>query len=152
MSLSDTIKIDQEYISVNGKDVNIKPFNFQIPGDTSSAAFIIGSAIIRKGSFVKIKNLLANRYRLGFVDVLKRMGANISIYYNENNSEIDDIWAKTVTDDFIQQTLGEDEVFVLGDQRRLSSSDSRTLGPVSATECFKIKYRYWPYQRFKAYE
>ena len=33
-----------------------------------------------------------------------------------------------------EQTLGEDEVFVLGDQRRLSSSDSRTLGPVSATE------------------
>ena len=90
ISLSDTIKIDQECISVNGKDVNIKPFNFQIPGDTSSAAFIIGSAIIRKGSFVKIKNLLANRYRLGFVDVLKRMGANISIYYNENNSEIDE--------------------------------------------------------------
>ena len=86
ISLSDTIKIDQEYISVNGKDVNIKPFNFQIPGDTSSAAFIIGSAIIRKGSFVKIKNLLANRYRLGFVNVLKRMGANISIYYNENTN------------------------------------------------------------------
>ena len=69
-----------------------------------------------------------------------------------NNSEIDDIWAKTVTDDFIQQSLGEDEVFVLGDQRRLSSSDSRTLGPVSTKDCLKIKYRYWPYQRFKSYE
>ena len=33
-----------------------------------------------------------------------------------NNSEIDDIWAKTLTDDFIPQTLGEEEVFVLGDQ------------------------------------
>jgi len=69
-----------------------------------------------------------------------------------NNSEIDDIWAKTITDDFIQQSLGEDEVFVLGDQRRLSSSDSRTLGPVSTKDCLKIKYRYWPYQRFKVYE
>ena len=93
------------------------------------------------------------------IDVVKRViglpGETVSSEDGKvliNSSEIDDIWAKTVTDDFIQQTLGEDEVFVLGDQRRLSSSDSRTLGPVSATECLKIKYRYWPYQRFKAYE
>ena len=69
-----------------------------------------------------------------------------------NNTEIDDIWAKTLTDDFIPQTLGEKEVFVLGDQRRLSSSDSRTLGPIPMKDCWKLKYRYWPYQRFKAYE
>ena len=69
-----------------------------------------------------------------------------------NDIEIDDIWAKTLTDDFIPQTLGDEEVFVLGDQRRLSSSDSRTLGPIPIQECWKLKYRYWPYQRFKAYE
>ena len=108
---------------------------------------------LNRGDIVIFKNHEKN------IDVVKRViglpGETVSSENGKvliNNSEIDDIWAKTVTDDFIQQTLGEDEVFVLGDQRRLSSSDSRTLGPVSATECLKIKYRYWPYQRFKAYE
>ena len=93
------------------------------------------------------------------IDVVKRVvglpGETISASNNEllvNGKTIEDPWAKTVTDDFIDCNVGENEVFVLGDQRRLSSSDSRTLGPVSATECLKIKYRYWPYQRFKAYE
>ena len=62
------------------------------------------------------------------------------------------VWAKTVTDDFIDCNVGENEVFVLGDQRRLSTSDSRTLGTINATDCLKLKYRYWPYQRIKAYE
>ena len=108
---------------------------------------------LNRGDIVIFKNHEKN------IDVIKRViglpGETVSSENGKvliNNSEIDDIWAKTVTDDSIQQTLGEDEVFVLGDQRRLSSSDSRTLGPVSATECLKIKYRYWPYQRFKAYE
>jgi len=93
------------------------------------------------------------------IDVVKRViglpGETVSSENGKvfiNSAELDDIWAKTLTDDFIQQTLGEEEVFVLGDQRRLSSSDSRTLGPISKTDCLKIKYRYWPYQRFKAYE
>ncbi len=69
-----------------------------------------------------------------------------------NGKTIEDPWAKTVTDDFIDCNVGENEVFVLGDQRRLSTSDSRTLGTINATDCLKLKYRYWPYQRIKAYE
>jgi signal peptidase I len=93
------------------------------------------------------------------IDVVKRVvglpGETISASNNEllvNGKTIEDPWAKTVTDDFIDCNVGENEVFVLGDQRRLSTSDSRTLGTINATDCFKLKYRYWPYQRIKAYE
>ena len=93
------------------------------------------------------------------IDVVKRVvglpGETISASNNElliNGKTIDDLWAKTVTDDFIDCNVGENEVFVLGDQRRLSTSDSRTLGTINATDCLKLKYRYWPYQRIKAYE
>ncbi len=109
--------------------------------------------ILSRGDIVIFKNYEKN------IDVVKRViglpGETVSSENGKvliNNAEIDDVWAKTVTDDFIQQSLGDDEVFVLGDQRRLSSSDSRTLGPVSTKDCLKIKYRYWPYQRFKSYE
>lgn len=93
------------------------------------------------------------------IEVVKRVvglpGETISASNNEllvNGKTIEDPWAKTVTDDFIDCNVGENEVFVLGDQRRLSTSDSRTLGTINATDCLKLKYRYWPYQRIKAYE
>ena len=93
------------------------------------------------------------------IDVVKRVvglpGETISASNNEllvNGKTIEDPWAKPVTDDFIDCNVGENEVFVLGDQRRLSTSDSRTLGTINATDCLKLKYRYWPYQRIKAYE
>ena len=93
------------------------------------------------------------------IDVVKRVvglpGETISASNNEllvNGKTIEDPWAKTVTDDFIDCNVGENEVFVLGDQRRLSTSDSRTLGTINVTDCLKLKYRYWPYQRIKAYE
>lgn len=93
------------------------------------------------------------------IDVVKRVvglpGETISASNNEllvNGKTIEDPWAKTVTDDFIDCNVGENEVFVLGDQRRLSTSDSRTLGTINATDCLKLKYRYWPYQRIKSYE
>ena len=93
------------------------------------------------------------------IDVVKRVvglpGETISASNNEllvNGKTIEDPWAKTVTDDFIDCKVNENEVFVLGDQRRLSTSDSRTLGAIDSSQCLKVKYRYWPYQRIKAYE
>ncbi len=108
---------------------------------------------LSRGDIVIFKNHEKN------IDVVKRIiglpGETVGSENGRvliNDIEIDDIWAKTLTDDFIPQTLGDEEVFVLGDQRRLSSSDSRTLGPIPIQECWKLKYRYWPYQRFKSYE
>jgi signal peptidase I len=44
-------------------------------------------------------------------------------------------------------TLGEDQYFLLGDNRQ-GSSDSRSWGPVSADQILgKVVYRYWPLSR-----
>ena len=109
--------------------------------------------LLSRGDIVIFKNSEKS------IDVVKRVvglpGETISASNNEllvNGKTIEDPWAKTVTDDFIDCNVGENEVFVLGDQRRLSTSDSRTLGTINATDCLKLKYRYWPYQRIKAYE
>ena len=68
-----------------------------------------------------------------------------------NSERINDPWAKSFVDDFVKVQLRDDEIFVLGDQRTLSSSDSRTIGPIKYLECWKLKMRYWPYYRFKTY-
>ena len=51
-----------------------------------------------------------------------------------NSEVISDPWAKSFVDDFVKVNLGPDEIFVLGDQRTISSSDSRTIGPIKFSD------------------
>lgn len=52
---------------------------YQIPGDLSSAAFLIGAAAALPGSDVIIEDLGLNPGRLGFLEALQGMGASIEI-------------------------------------------------------------------------
>jgi 3-phosphoshikimate 1-carboxyvinyltransferase len=71
-------------IEVEGRTVRVQvgapePFQLDVPGDPSSAAFFVVAALITPGSDLTIESLSLNPTRLGFVDVLRRMGADIDI-------------------------------------------------------------------------
>lgn len=51
-----------------------------IPGDISSAAFFIVLAAITKNSDLIIREVGVNLFRIGIIDILKLMGANIKIF------------------------------------------------------------------------
>jgi 3-phosphoshikimate 1-carboxyvinyltransferase len=53
------------------------PFELDVPGDPSSAAFFAVAACITPGSSIRISDVDLNPTRTGFVDVLRRMGARI---------------------------------------------------------------------------
>jgi 3-phosphoshikimate 1-carboxyvinyltransferase len=53
------------------------PFEIEVPGDVSSAAFFVVGAAITPGSDLSIEGVSLNPTRIGFVDVLRRMGAMI---------------------------------------------------------------------------
>ena len=61
------------------KDLMNQKMNIEIPGDVSNAAFIIAGAILIKGSNITIKNVLYNKTRNGFINLLIQMGAKINI-------------------------------------------------------------------------
>lgn len=50
-----------------------------VPGDPSSAAFMACAAALRPGSAIDIENVSLNEARIGFVRVLERMGADITL-------------------------------------------------------------------------
>ena len=50
-----------------------------VPGDPSSAAFLVCAALLKPGSEVQIENVSLNAGRIGFTRTLERMGANVSI-------------------------------------------------------------------------
>ena len=73
----DLRRIDERTIEVRADAPT--PFDLDVPGDPSSAAFLIAAAAIVPDSNLVIEDLLLNPGRLGFVDVLRRMGARITV-------------------------------------------------------------------------
>lgn len=69
---------NKKIISIFGK-TPIDAKDISVPGDISSAAFMIILALISKNSKVIIKNVLLNPTRTGILDVLKKMKAKIKI-------------------------------------------------------------------------
>ena len=57
----------------------LKPKNIFIPGDFSSAAFLIVAALITKESKITIENVGLNFFRTGLLEVLKKMKAKIDV-------------------------------------------------------------------------
>jgi len=57
----------------------ITPFDMQVPGDPSSAAFPVGAAVLAEGGELRILGVGVNPTRIGFLHVLDRMGARVAI-------------------------------------------------------------------------
>jgi 3-phosphoshikimate 1-carboxyvinyltransferase len=58
----------------------LRPLDIDIPGDFSSAAPFVAAATLLPGSEVRLHGIGVNPTRTGFLQVLERMGARISIY------------------------------------------------------------------------
>ncbi len=71
-------KITREKIELSG-GMSLCATELSIPGDLSSAAFVIVAACIVKNSDVLIKQVGINSTRDGVLQILRRMGANIEI-------------------------------------------------------------------------
>ena len=72
------IEVDDLSIKVNPVD-ELYNQDIYVPGDISSAAFIIVGALISEGSEVLIKNVGLNSTRTGILDVVKSMNGNLEI-------------------------------------------------------------------------
>lgn len=57
--------------------VRLKATSVNVPGDPSSAAFLIVAALITKGSDILIENVMMNPTRTGLFDVLSEMGGHV---------------------------------------------------------------------------
>jgi 3-phosphoshikimate 1-carboxyvinyltransferase len=55
----------------------LKAQTIEVPGDPSSAAFVVAAALLKEGSDITIKNVGLNPLRAGVYETLKEMGADI---------------------------------------------------------------------------
>ena len=58
--------------------VQMKSAEVRVPGDPSSAAYIVCAALLKPGSAVQVENVSLNTARTGFLFTLERMGADVT--------------------------------------------------------------------------
>lgn len=58
----------------------VEPFALTVPGDPSSAAFLVVAATLIPGSHLVLEDVLGNPHRLAYLDVLRTMGAAITVH------------------------------------------------------------------------
>ena len=66
----------------------MEAFELEVPGDPSSAAFLVGAAVLAESGELRIARVGMNPTRTGFLGVLERMGApipveNVTEHFNE---------------------------------------------------------------------
>ncbi|AOH55512.1 3-phosphoshikimate 1-carboxyvinyltransferase [Peribacillus muralis] len=111
---------DGHTIKVGGNQV-FKGTTIHVPGDISSAAFFLVAAAITKDSEVVLKNVGLNPTRTGILDVLKAMGADITIEKKTSGGEpAGDITVRssrlkgtTISGDLIPRLIDEIPVIAL---------------------------------------
>jgi 3-phosphoshikimate 1-carboxyvinyltransferase len=84
-----------EAVHVMG-EVELKPCAIAVPRDPSSAAFPLVAALIVPGSEISIPGVLLNPRRIGLIETLKEMGADIAVLNRRENGgeEVGDLVAK----------------------------------------------------------
>ena len=72
------IKKNKNFDTIEVKGLNqIEAFNYNIPGDISSASFFIVLTLLSQNSQIIIENVNVNQSRLGIITILNKMGAKI---------------------------------------------------------------------------
>jgi 3-phosphoshikimate 1-carboxyvinyltransferase len=65
-------------VSIEG-GAELSSLDLTVPGDFSSAAFLIAAALIVPGSELLVRDVNLNPTRTGFLEVIKRMGADVKV-------------------------------------------------------------------------
>jgi 3-phosphoshikimate 1-carboxyvinyltransferase len=113
------IKVREECIEVERSDLS--SFSLEIPGDISSAAYFLVAALLLPNSEITIRNVGFNPTRIGFVNVLKRMGAQIEV------GDIKESCGELITDIYVRTSklkatsISQEEVPFLIDEIPLLS-------------------------------
>ncbi|MGE7905681.1 3-phosphoshikimate 1-carboxyvinyltransferase [Peribacillus sp. NPDC094092] len=114
------IEKDGHTIKVSGNQV-FKGTAIHVPGDISSAAFFMVAAAITENSEVVLKNVGLNPTRTGIIEVMKTMGADITIEEKTSEGEpAGDITVRssrlkgtTISGDLIPRLIDEIPVIAL---------------------------------------
>jgi 3-phosphoshikimate 1-carboxyvinyltransferase len=71
-------------------DGKLLPIEADVPADPSSAAFLVGAALLAEGGELALPGVCINPTRVGFLAVLERMGAALAL------QDVDESWGEPI--------------------------------------------------------
>ncbi len=103
------ITLDELQVSVVGSP-ELRGQEIVVPGDFSSAAFLLTAGLLAPDSQVTVRNVLLNPTRTGLLDILQRMGAEVEVANRRQvgGEERGDITAST--SELVATEVGGDEI------------------------------------------
>lgn len=75
------VQTHENYVRIEPLKSELKPVSLSIPGDMSSAAFLLVAGVLLAKDNLVLKNVGINHTRTGIVDALKMMGASIEFIH-----------------------------------------------------------------------
>jgi len=73
------VEVDGLTVTLRPGSVPLAPLDLDVPGDISSAAFVLAAAALVSGSEVTVEGVGVNPTRTGFLDVLRAMGVLVTL-------------------------------------------------------------------------
>lgn len=141
------VKSKKDSVLIKPLSTELSPINFTVPGDISSAAFLLVAAVILADDEVVLKNVGVNQTRTGIIDALKMMGANISSK-NERlvaNELVADLYVKktplkaaTFYGDHIVRMIDEIPILALAATQALGTTIIRDASELKVKESNRI--------------
>ncbi len=102
---------DQRTCTVQRPTIPLQPLDVMVPGDFSSAAFLIVAATLAPHSAIVLHNVNLNPTRIGLLHILQRMGASIEIADQAETSAGEPIGTLIVRPAALRATqVGGDEI------------------------------------------
>jgi len=135
-------------ISINPLSKPLAPFEITVPGDPSSAAFFAASAALIPNSSITIKNVLANPTRIGFFQVLKKMGGgvewqNMRKEFGESIGDLHVFWAPLngidITSEMVPSVIDELPIIAVLSTQADSPTTVSGAEELRVKECDRIK-------------
>src|SRR5437867_8458522 len=121
---------------------NIPSFQLPVPGDLSSAAFLVAAAVLAEGGELLVENVGVNPTRTGFLVVLERMGGHV------DRVNLRDAGGEPVADLLVRPAplrgteVSADEIPTLVDDVRvLAVLASRARGPTLFREVGELRVK-----------
>ena len=88
------VRVDVEDHAVTVHPGPLRATDFDVPCDPSQAAFWVVAACVTPGSDVTVENVYIGAQRAGFIEVLRRMGADLSLEGYDPVATVADIRAR----------------------------------------------------------
>jgi 3-phosphoshikimate 1-carboxyvinyltransferase len=113
----------------------LRPLDVTLPGDPSSAAFLVVAALLVPGSRLRIEAVGTNPLRTGALDVLRRMGARLDVETTRDEAgepcgtitvEHSPLRATTITPDEVPGAI--DELPILAIAASAAEGETRVVG------------------------